>query len=135
MSSLIDGQFPNYDQVIPKKSDKHISFKTEHFMSATKRVALMASDKSNSVKFAFSKTNVVISAITPEIGEAEEEIEVANSGEGMTVAYNARYILDVMKNIGSEQCALELSTPLNPGVFKPQNDPFEYLCVIMPMRI
>lgn len=135
MSRLIEGQFPNYEQVIPKNSDKKIICNTEQFMSATRRVALMASDKSNSVKFAFGKDHILISANTPEVGEAQEEIEINYSGENLTVAYNAKYILDVMKNIGTSEFSLELTSNLNPGIFKPLNDNILYLCVIMPMRL
>jgi len=137
MSRLIDGQFPNYEQVIPKSSDKTINCKTDEFMSATRRVALMASDKSNSVKYTFTKNTLVITANTPEVGEAQEEIEISNSGENITVAYNAKYIIDVMKNIGSSEFFIELTSNLNPGVFKPQSEKEKtnYLCVIMPMRV
>jgi DNA polymerase-3 subunit beta len=135
MSRLIDGQFPNYDQVIPKKSEKKLVCNTEKFTSATRRVALMASDKSNSIKYAFSQNQMMVSANTPEIGEAQEDMEINFSGDSITVAYNAKYILDVMKNIGTEEFILELTSNLNPGVFKPSTDKYDYLCVIMPMRI
>ncbi|NTV52431.1 MAG: hypothetical protein HGA76_05395, partial [Candidatus Firestonebacteria bacterium] len=105
------------------------------FTSATRRVALMASDKSNSVKYAFSQNQMVVSANTPEVGEAQEDMEINFSGDSITVAYNAKYILDVMKNIGTDEFVLELTSNLNPGVFKPSTDKYNYLCVIMPMRI
>lgn len=135
MSRLIDGQFPNYDQVIPKQSTVKVEANVERFMSATKRVALMASDKSNSVKFQFNPASVIISANTPEIGEAQEEMDVHIEGGTLTVAYNAKYIMDVLKNIGSEALVFELTTNLNPGVIKPKDGGADYLCVIMPMRI
>jgi DNA polymerase III subunit beta len=135
MSRLIDGQFPNYDQVIPKKSEKKVNCKTDVFMAATRRVALMASDKSNSVKYAFSQNQMVVSANTPEVGEAQEETEIDYAGDSITVAYNAKYIIDVMKNIGTDDFILELTSNLNPGVFKPKTEEYLYLCVIMPMRI
>jgi DNA polymerase III subunit beta len=137
MSRLIDGQFPNYDQVIPKNSDRTIIATTDQFIAATRRVSLMASDKSNSVKYTFGKNSLQITANTPEVGEAQEDIEVQNSGDNLTVAYNAKYILDVLKNLGTDSFAIELSTNLNPGVFKPQTQETDatYLCVIMPMRV
>lgn len=137
MSRLIEGQFPNYEQVIPKTFERTVTCNTESFVSATRRVGLLASDKSNSVKYTFSKNNLLISANTPEVGEAQEEIDIVTSGDNLTVAYNARYILDVLKNIGSPECQIELTSNLNPGVFKPKTDDnqFRYLCVIMPMRV
>lgn len=135
MSRLIDGQFPNYEQVIPKQSDKKIVIDTNQLLAATRRVALMASDKSNSVKYAISQGKMVITANTPEVGEAEEEIEVNYQGDNIAVAFNAKYNLDVLKNMGSDQCSLELTTNLNPGLFKPVQEDDHYLCVVMPMRI
>ncbi len=135
MSRLIDGQFPNYEQVIPKKVEKKINCSTDKYLSATRRVALMASDKSNSVKYMFSQNQMLVTANTPEIGEAQEEMEVDYLGDSITVAYNAKYILDVMKNLGTDEFILELTSNLNPGVFKPKTDQYNYLCVIMPMRI
>lgn len=135
ISRLIDGHFPNYEQVIPKSQDKKALCNSALLTAATRRVALMASDKSNSVKYVFSKNNLLITANTPEVGEAQEELEVGYSDESITVAYNAKYVLDVLKNIGSDDCSVELSTNLNPGVFKPADHVENYLCVIMPMRI
>lgn len=137
MSRLIEGQFPNYEQVVPKTSDRSVRCTTESLASATRRVGLMASDKSNSVKYTFSRSSLTISANTPEVGEAQEEIDVTNSGENLTVAFNGRYILDVLKNLGSSDCVIELTSNLNPGVFKPgtKQDKSNYLCVIMPMRV
>lgn len=135
MSRVIDGQFPNYEQVIPKQSDKRIEVDAAQLLSATRRVSLMASDKSNSVKYAISQGKMLITANTPEVGEAEEEIDVDYTGDNISVAFNAKYILDVLKNIGTEKSSLELTTNLNPGLFKPVNESNNYLCVVMPMRI
>ncbi len=135
MSRLIDGQFPNYEQVIPKQSDKKIEIEVSPLLAATRRVALMASDKSNSVKYAISQGKMMITANTPEVGEAQEELEVNYPGDNIVVAFNAKYIMDVLKNIGAEQCSLELTTNLNPGLFKPLQEQQHYLCVVMPMRI
>jgi DNA polymerase-3 subunit beta len=135
MSRLIDGQFPNYDQVIPKQTDKKVLFNTNLLLSATRRVSLMASDKSNSVKYSISKDKLTITAITPEVGEAQEEMDMEYSGETITVAFNAKYVLDVLKNIASDNCVVELTTSLNPGVFKPEKSEENYMCVVMPMRL
>jgi len=135
MSRLIDGQFPNYDQVIPKQSDKTLLCSTEALLAATRRVSLMASDKSNSVKYTISKDKLMITAITPEVGEAQEEMEMAYDGENITVAFNAKYVLDVLKNIASNECQVELTTSLNPGVFRPKESEEKYMCVVMPMRL
>lgn len=135
MSRLIDGQFPNYDQVIPKQSDKHISCNKDFLLSATRRVSLMASDKSSSIKYTISANQLMITANTPEVGEAQEEMEINYTGETITIAFNAKYVIDVLKNITSETCLMELSTNLNPGVFKPETKDEVYVCIVMPMRV
>jgi len=137
ISRLIEGQFPNFGQVIPKENDKSFTCYTEDIMAATKRVALMASDKSNSVKYSISNNKLLISSNTPEVGEAQEEMDINYSGENIIIAYNAKYVLNVLKNLGSKECLLELSSNLNPGVFKPKgiDEDTNYLCVVMPMRV
>ncbi len=135
MSRLIDGQFPNYNQVIPKETDKHINCPVNDLLAATRRVALMASDKSNSVKYTMSNNKLVITANTPEVGEAQEEMDIAYTGENISVAFNAKYVQDVLKNIVSADCVLGLSTSLNPGVFTPKEEDKKYVCIVMPMRI
>jgi DNA polymerase III subunit beta len=135
MSRLIDGQFPNYQQVIPKQSDRIIPCDTGALLAATRRVALMAADKSSSVKYTFSTNKLSISANTPEVGEAQEDLELTYNGDLLSIAFNAKYVIDVLKNMSSEKCVMELSTNLNPGVFKPQPDTEEYLCIVMPMRL
>jgi DNA polymerase-3 subunit beta len=135
VSRLIDGQFPNFEQVIPKKQDATFLAETDSLLKATRRVALMASDKSNSVKFTLGKDLLTIASNTPDLGEAEEQLEVAYQGSPMTVAYNARYVLDVLKSMESPKTEFRLTTPLNPGLVVPQDGKGDLEYVIMPMRI
>jgi DNA polymerase-3 subunit beta len=134
VSRLIEGQFPNYEQVIPKESTKKLEVSTSEFSAATRRVAILASEKSNSVRYKFNQGKVTISANTPDMGEAKEEFEIPYTDEELQIAFNSKYVLDVLKNIGTEKMIIELTQPLNPGVFKPSDDQ-DYLCVIMPMRV
>jgi DNA polymerase-3 subunit beta len=134
VSRLIEGQFPNYEQVIPKESTKKLEVSTAEFSAATRRVSILASEKSNSVRYKFTKGKVTISANTPDMGEAKEDLEIPYEDEELQVAFNSKYVLDVLKNIGTDKMAVELTQPLNPGVFKPKDDQ-DYLCVIMPMRV
>lgn len=134
ISRLIEGQFPNYEQVIPKESDKRAEVPVADLAAATRRVSILASEKSYSVRYKLEKNNMVISTKTPDIGEAKEEISVGYDGaEEITIAYNAKYVLDVLKNVSTDRILIEMTQPLNPGIFRPQNDS-DYLCVIMPMR-
>jgi DNA polymerase-3 subunit beta len=134
VSRLIEGQFPNYEQVIPKESTKKLEVSTAEFSAATRRVAILASEKSNSVRYKFSQGKITISANTPDMGEAKEEFEIPYEDEELQIAFNSKYVLDVLKNLGTEKMIIELTQPLNPGVFKPTGDQ-DYLCVIMPMRV
>jgi DNA polymerase III subunit beta len=134
VSRLIEGQFPNYEQVIPKDSDKKIEASTANLAAATRRVSILTSEKSNSIHYQAKDSKLIITAKTPDMGEAREEMDLNYKGEEILIAYNAKYMLDVLKNVGTETISLELSQPLSPGVIRPKGDP-DYLCVIMPMRV
>lgn len=134
VSRLIEGQFPNYEQVIPKESDKKIEASTEALASATRRVAILTSEKANSIRYQAKGNKLTISSKTPDMGEAKEEIDVEYKGEEISIAYNSKYVLDVLKNVGTKEVSLELTQPLSPGIIRPKGDA-DYLCVIMPMRV
>ncbi|HVM32567.1 MAG TPA: DNA polymerase III subunit beta [bacterium] len=134
VSRLIEGQFPNYEQVIPKESDKKIEVSTAELSAGTKRVAILTSEKSNSIRYQIKPGKISISSKTPDMGEAKEEIDANYKGEEISIAYNAKYVLDVLKNVGTDHVVVELTQPLSPGILKPKGDS-DYLCVIMPMRV
>jgi DNA polymerase-3 subunit beta len=134
VSRLIEGQFPNYEQVIPKESDKKVEASTADLASATRRVAILTSEKSNSIRYQVKSGTLTISSKTQDMGEAKEEMDVIYKGEEIAIAYNAKYVLDVLKNVGTEKVSIELTQPLSPGILRPKGDT-DYLCVIMPMRV
>jgi DNA polymerase-3 subunit beta len=134
VSRLIEGQFPNYEQVIPKDSDKKLEAPTADLAAATRRVAILTSEKSNSIRYHAKAGKLTISSKTPDMGEAREELDVNYKGEEISIAYNAKYVLDVLKNVGTEAISIELTQPLSPGILRPKGDA-DYLCVIMPMRV
>jgi len=133
-SKLIEGQFPDYKQLIPKKSAKRLSINREKLLKGVRRAALLADARTGAVELLAYSNKLIIRSQTPQVGEAREEMDIDYSGEEIRTAYNARYILDILKNIFSEEVTLELNEPLSPGVIKPVSDE-DYLCVIMPMRI
>lgn len=134
ISRLIEGQFPNYEQVIPKESDKKIEASVSELSSATRRVAILTSEKSNSIRYQAKNGKLSISSKTPDMGEAKEEMDVDYKGEEISIAYNAKYVLDVLKNVSTDTVNIELTQPLSPGILRPKGDA-DYLCVIMPMRV
>ena len=132
LSKLIEGNYPNFRQVIPSQAEHRIQIERETLFSAVKRVALLTSDRSNSVKLTFSKNKVVVSAQTPDIGEAYESIPIKFSGAELNVAFNPEFIMDPLRRLTSDEVYLEFNDELSPGVIK-CDTPFLY--VLMPMRI
>jgi len=111
--------------------DERIVIERETLLNAVRRVALLSSEKSNSVKLAFSKNNLDISANTPEVGEARESLPVAYKGKDFTIAFNPNFVTDPLKNLETDEVYLDFIDELSPGVIK-YKKPFLY--VIMPMR-
>lgn len=136
ISRLIEGNFPNYEQVIPKNYVLQLKLNTKEFLQVTKRVSLLVSDKGGSVKYDLKGNILRVSSISPGIGEAEEKMVAQARPENLQleIAFNPTYVLDVLKVIDSEETYLELTSSLNPGVIRPSSKE-EYLCVLMPMRL
>ena len=134
ISRLIEGTFPNYEQVIPKKHDKQIVLKVKETLSAVKQMSLLTSDKASTVKFTFGKNVLRISASSQGLGSGEVEIDIENAGPNMEIAFNPMFLIDILKNADEDQVAVELTNSLNPALIRPFNDK-NYLCVVMPMRI
>jgi DNA polymerase-3 subunit beta len=132
VSKLIEGNYPNYRQVIPAETKERIALQREEFLHALKRAEIMTSDKSNSVKLTFSKNNLAITANSPEVGEARETLAINYKGKEMAIAFNPKYMIDPLNALANDEVFLELIDELSPGVFK-INGPFLY--VVMPMRL
>lgn len=132
VTKLIEGNYPNYRQVIPTEVKERISLVREEFLHALKRAEIMTSDKSNSVKLTFGKNNLAITANSPEVGEARESIAINYKGKEMAIAFNPKYMIDPLNALTNDEVFIELIDELSPGVLK-INGPFLY--VVMPMRL
>lgn len=132
VSKLIEGNYPNYRQVIPGEPKERITLEREAFLNCVRRVSLLSTDKASSVRLSFTRDNLDITANTPEVGEAKESMAVPYSGAEITIAFNPEFLMDPLRNLSNEEVYLELIDELNPGVLK-INTPFLY--VIMPMRL
>lgn len=132
ISKLVEGNYPNYRQVIPAECRERIPLMREEFLQALRRAEIMTSEKSNSVKLSFSKNSVAITANTPDVGEARETMAINYKGHDFAVAFNPGYLMDPLKALDQDEIFFELSDELSPGVVK-INGPFLY--VIMPMRM
>ena len=132
ISKLIEGNYPNYKQVIPSESKERIPLMREELLHALRRAEIMTSEKSNSVKFTFAKNQLAITANSPEVGEARETLAVNYKGPDLAIAFNPRYLIDPLNALTHDEVFLELTDELSPGVLK-VNGPFLY--VVMPMRL
>lgn len=134
VSRVIDGQFPNYDVVLPKNNDKRVIINKDVLIHALKRVSLLSDEKSKMVKFNIEKDNIELISDTAGIGEAKEKIDVKYDGEGLSIGLNARYLLDIMSAVDNDEIFFDLKDPVSPTLFMPMNNE-NYKCVIMPMRL
>jgi len=132
ITKLIEGNYPNYRQVIPSEVKERISLGREEFLHALRRAEIMTSEKSNSVKLTFGKNNLAITANSPEVGEARESLAINYKGKEMAIAFNPKYMIDPLNALTEDEVFLELIDELSPGVLK-INGPFLY--VVMPMRL
>jgi len=130
-SKLVEGNYPNYRQVIPSEAAERVTLVREEFLQALRRAEIMTSDKSNSVKLTFTRNNLAITANTPDIGEARESIAINYKGRDVSIAFNPIYLMDPLKAVETDEVFFDLTDELSPGVVK-INGPFLY--VIMPMR-
>jgi DNA polymerase-3 subunit beta len=135
VSRLIDGQFPNYQQVVPQTHTTRAILDREELLRAVRPAALIAHESANIVKLQVSaegEPGITVSA-NAEVGDHVGQVEASVEGDGTTIAFNARYLADVLTNVAADQFALELNGPLSPGVFKPIGDD-QYIHVVMPVR-
>ncbi|MFH1073755.1 MAG: DNA polymerase III subunit beta [Candidatus Firestonebacteria bacterium] len=133
-SRLIDGQYPSYEQIINRVFDKKVKVNTEVLTKAVKRVSLLAVDKASAIKIKAFDEKLIINATAADVGEAEEEIAADYKGEEITIAFNAKYIADVLKVIGAEDVEIQLKDTMSAGLVKAPNAE-NYLYIIMPVRI
>jgi DNA polymerase-3 subunit beta len=132
VTKLIEGNYPNYKQVIPGEPKERIALNREELVQALRRAEIMTSEKANSVKLTFSKNNLTITANSPEVGEARETLAVNYKGNEIAIAFNPRYLIDPLNALAVDEVFIELIDELSPGVLK-INGPFLY--VVMPMRL
>jgi DNA polymerase-3 subunit beta len=132
VTKLIEGNYPNYKQVIPGEAKERIPLGREELLQALRRAEIMTSEKANSVKMTFGKNSLAITANSPEVGEARETLAVNYKGKEMAIAFNPRYLIDPLAALSEDEVFIELIDELSPGVLK-TNSPFLY--VVMPMRL
>ena len=134
ISRLIEGRYPNYERVIPTEYEKVVLVHTDELDQALRRVLIVAREDGNRVLFRMAGQVMTLVAESPDVGRAEEEIEVEMEGEEMEIAFNARYLLEALDAMGTERIRMELTGPHSAGAIRPEGDD-TYLYVLMPMQI
>ena len=134
MARLIEGTFPNYEQVVPRAHPHRVTLSRAALTAALRRVSVLSEERTKPVRFLLTPGQLKMTAHSPDYGEAEEQMEAQFAGEEIAIGFNSRYVLDALGAQDGEQVLIELKDGLSPGVFKSFEDEGT-LCVIMPMRI
>jgi len=135
---LIDGEFPEYEQVIPKGNDKKLVMVKERMISSLKRVSTMASERMEGVKFSLKANSVEMSSTHQDFGDAKEEVEVVYEGPPLQVGFNARYLIEAFNVVDTEEVLMELKDEGSPGILRPSSSSVgisDQISIIMPMRL
>jgi len=131
ISRLIEGEFPDYKQVIPPATENKIRLDRQQFLLAVKRAALLSTPDYQAVKFEVFKNKLVVSKSTPDVGESREELIVSYQGKELVIGFNPTYLIDVLKNLNQESIDLEVTDSERPGVIRNNG----YVYIVLPMRL
>jgi len=134
LTRLMEGNYPNYRQVIPAGNDKRVAVERKALEGALRRVSLLAKERTHAIRFQLEPARMLLSTHNPELGEAKEDLTVSYAGEGLSTGFNARYLLDVLGSIGGSEAVLEFKDALSPCLVREPSDDGS-MCVIMPMRV
>lgn len=134
---LIEGPYPNYEQVIPRENDKSLTADKAALAAALRRMSIVASDQTHRVRMAFSNGACKLSVQTPDLGEAQEELAVAYEGDALEIGFNASYLLEVLKFMPTEEIRMTFKAPERAATCEPVgwDDPASYLTLVMPLRL
>ncbi len=133
---LIEGTYPNYDQVIPRDNDKVATIDKKALESAVRRMAVVASDQTHRIRLRFEPGRVHLNVLTPDLGEGHDELEIGYEGEELEIGFNANYLLEVLRYMPSDEVRVALKAPERAATVEPAGeDAPDYLCLVMPLRL
>lgn len=134
---LIEGPYPNYDQVIPRDNDRSCTVEKDAMAAALRRVGIVASDQTHRVRLEFTGATLKFSVNTPDLGEAQDEVAVTYDGEPLEIGFNANYVLEILKYMPTDEVRLTFKAPERAATVEPVgwDDPAAYLCLVMPLRL
>lgn len=134
---LIEGPYPNYEQVIPRENDKALTADRAALTAALRRMSIVASDQTHRVRVGLTNGSCKLSVQTPDLGEAQEEVTVTYDGSAMEIGFNAAYLLEVLKYLPTDEVRLTFKSPERAATCEPVgwDDPASYLTLVMPLRL
>lgn len=134
---LIEGPYPNYEQVIPRENDKSLTVDKAALAAALRRMSIVASDQTHRIRMAFGNGACKLSVQTPDLGEAQEEIAVAYEGDPLEIGFNAAYLLEILKFMPTDEVRMTFKAPERAATCEPVgwDDPASYLTLVMPLRL
>jgi DNA polymerase-3 subunit beta len=134
---LIEGPYPNYEQVIPRENDKVMTADKGAITSALRRMSIVASDQTHRIRMAFANGSCKLSVQTPDLGEAQEEVTVTYEGDALEIGFNAAYMLEVLKYIPTDEVRMTFKAPERAATCEPVgwDDPASFLALVMPLRL
>jgi DNA polymerase-3 subunit beta len=133
---LIEGTYPNYEQVIPRDNDKVATIEKKSLESAVRRMAVVASDQTHRIRLKFEPGRVHLNVLTPDLGEGHDELEIGYDGSELEIGFNANYLLEVLRYMPSEEVNVSFKAPERAATLEPVGDDMpDYLCLVMPLRL
>jgi len=136
-SRVIEGPYPDFEQVIPKQNEKKLVASHDILVPAIRRVSILADAETHQVRLSLSENAMKLTSASRDIGaEAREMLQVSYQAEDLEIAYDASYLIDILRNMDSEEVVFELDTPVSAGLIRPVQgeEGQDYLCLIMPLR-
>jgi DNA polymerase-3 subunit beta len=138
-SRLIEGSYPNYEQVIPKDNDRIAVVEKKALESAVRRMAVVASDQTHRIRLQFHPERVALSVLTPDLGEGHDELELSFEGEELEIGFNANYLLEVLRYMPTPEVKMTFKAPERAATVIPSagegEEAPDYLCLVMPLRL
>ena len=133
---LIEGTYPNYEQVIPRDNDKTATIGKKALESAVRRMAVVASDQTHRIRLKFEPNRVHLNVLTPDLGEGHDELEIDYQGSELEIGFNANYLLEVLRYMPSDDVKFSFKAPERAATMEPVGDDVpDYLCLVMPLRL
>lgn len=134
---LIEGPYPNYDQVIPRDNDKYAIADKVALISALKRMSVIASDQTHRIRMAFNAGMLKFSVTTPDLGEAQDELPIRYDGDPLEIGFNASYLLEILRFMPTDEIRLTFKAPERAATVEPEGwtDSATYMCLVMPLRL